>query len=177
MQWLDHKYLGYNYRMDEMSAALGLTQLTRVNWFIKERRKLAQLYGKYFKKFFGLIQSPVVADFNTHTWFVYVVEIKNKKISRDKIIKQLKQEGISSKPYLPSIHLFDFYQKKFGFKKGDFPISENISQHGIALPFYIGLKAKDVKYIVNKFIEIIKNTSSVRDYARHHNNLDGLAGQ
>jgi len=156
MQWLDHERLGYNYRLDEMSAALGLTQLKKIDWLIKERQKIAQFYNKHLKNFSDLVQAPATNYFNTHTWFVYVVKIKNKKINRDEIIGQLKEEGISSKPYLPSIHLFNFYRKEFGYKEGDFPVSEEISQYSLALPFYIGLKEKDAKYIVNKLINILK---------------------
>jgi perosamine synthetase len=156
MQWLDHERLGYNYRMDELSAALGLAQLKRIDWLIEERQKVARFYGEYLKNFSDLVQVPVTASFNTNTWFVYVVKIKNKKISRDEIIKRLRQEGISSKPYLPSIHLFDFYRKEFSYKEGDFPVSEDVSRYSLALPFYVGLKKKDIGYIVNKLINILK---------------------
>lgn len=157
MQWLDHKYLGYNYRMDEMSAAVGLAQLEKLDFMIKQRQKIAKLYNKYLLKYNNLIQVPQTAKHNTHTWFVYVVKIRNKKINRDKIIKKLEQQGISTKPYLPSIHLFSFYKKQFGYKKGDFPISEDISNNSLALPFYIGLKEDDIKYITKQLRLLITN--------------------
>jgi perosamine synthetase len=155
MQWLDHERLGYNYRMDEMSAAVGLAQLEKIDFMIKQRRKIAGLYNKYLSKYKDLIQVPQTAKNNTHTWFVYVIKIKNKKNNRDKVIEKLKEQGISTKPYLPSIHLFSFYKKRFGYKKGDFPISEDISNNSLALPFYIGLKENDIKYITNKLISIL----------------------
>ncbi len=151
MQWLDHQRLGYNYRMDEMSAALGLAQLEKLDFMIKERRKIAGLYNKYLSKYDDLIQVPQTAKNNTHTWFVYVVRIKN----RNKIVRKLTKQGISTKPYLPSIHLFSFYKKQFGYKKGDFPVSEDISNNSLALPFYIGLKETDIKYITNKLISTL----------------------
>lgn len=155
MQWLDHKRLGYNYRMDEMSAALGLAQLEKLDFVIRERRKIAKLYNKYLREYSDLIQVPQTAKDNTHTWFVYVIKFKNKKINRDKIIDKLKKQGIHTKPYLPSIHLFSFYREKFGYKKGDLPISENVSDYCLSLPFYIGLKEGDIKYIVNKLTSTI----------------------
>jgi len=156
MQWLDHERLGYNYRMDEMSAAVGLAQLEKLDFMIRQRQKIAGLYTKYLsKKYKDLIQIPQTAKNNTHTWFVYVVKIKNKKINRDEVINKLREQEISTKPYLPSIHLFSFYKKGFGYKKGDFPISEDISNNSLALPFYIGLKESDIKYIVNKLISTI----------------------
>lgn len=155
MQWLDHKYLGYNYRMDEMSAALGLAQLEKLDYMIGQRRKIADLYNKYLSRFSEIVKVPKATKGNVHTWFVYVIRIKNPKIKRDKIISELAATGISTKPYLPSIHLFDFYKKRFKYKKGDFPVSEMVSDTSLALPFYIGLKEKDVKYISNKLIFIL----------------------
>lgn len=156
MQWLDHKYLGYNYRMDEMSAAVGIAQLEKLNFMIKERQKICTTYNKYFGKYSDLVQIPQVGKDNTHTWFVYVLQIKNKKIERDEVIKDLYEVGIATKPYLPPIHLFDFYRKKFKYKSGDFPVSEAVGRLSIALPLYIGLKEGDIKDISGKVIEIVK---------------------
>jgi len=153
-QWLDHKILGYNYRMDEMSAAVGLAQVEKFDWLIKKRQELAKLYTKHFSKYSDLVQIPRIAKGNTHTWFVYAIQIKNKKINRDELINKLAKIGIHTKPYLPSIHLFGFY-RNLGFKKGDFPISEEVSKYSLALPFYIGLKEKDVKRIVEKVVELV----------------------
>ncbi|MEY2703738.1 MAG: hypothetical protein RLY43_2377 [Bacteroidota bacterium] len=156
MQWLDHKYLGYNYRMDEMSAALGIAQLEKLDFMIKERQRICLSYNKYFSKYEDLVRIPKIGKGNTHTWFVYVLAIKNKKIKRDEVIKDLYNIEVATKPYLPSIHLFDFYKKKFKYKRGDFPLSESVSNSTIALPLYIGLKDKDIKEIVKKVIETIK---------------------
>jgi perosamine synthetase len=155
MQWLDHKYLGYNYRLDEMSAALGLSQLKKLDFVIRERRKIAGWYNEILASLGDLFQAPATAINNTHAWFVYVIKIKNKKINRDLLMEKLEKIGVSTKPYLPSIHLFDFYKKRFGFKKGDFPVAEEISAYSLALPFYIGLTKKDCLYIVNRLKEAI----------------------
>ncbi|MDD5039766.1 MAG: DegT/DnrJ/EryC1/StrS family aminotransferase [Patescibacteria group bacterium] len=156
MDWLDHKYLGYNYRIDEMSAAIGIAQLKKLNFLIKQRRTIANYYSHFLKKYSKDIQVPFIHKHNTHTWFVYVIKLLNTKINRDKLILQLKKQGIHTKAYLPSIHLFEFYQKKYNYKKGIFPISENTSRYSLALPFYIGLSKSDVKFIINKLIKAIK---------------------
>lgn len=156
MQWLDHERLGYNYRMDELSAAVGLAQIEKIDFLLSERRKAAEMYTKYLKPYADFIQVPRIKSENIHTWFVYVVLLKNSKIDRDRLIGALQKEGISTKTYLPSIHLFSFYKKLFGYKEGDFPISENVSNRALALPFYIGLKEKDVKYICDKLIKFVK---------------------
>lgn len=155
MQWLDHIRLGYNYRMDEMSAALGISQLGKIDFLIDKRREVAGWYSELFSPYKDVIQLPQTAEFNTHTWFVYVVTLRNNNLERDKVIRALLKEEIHTKPYLPSIHLFDFYKRRFGYKKGDFPISEQVSDTSIALPFYVGLTREDVQCIKNRFINII----------------------
>jgi len=157
MQWLDHKYLGYNYRMDEMSAALGLGQIEKIDFLIKERQKLASLYNKHLLSYSNLIQIPKTGIHRTHTYFVYVAKLKNSRINRDNVIKKLQKTGIQTKSYLPSIHLFSFYKKMFGYKAGDFPVSEEVSRYSLALPFYIGLTEKDIKIICQTIIKTIKN--------------------
>lgn len=158
MQWLDHERLGYNYRMNEMSAALGVAQLSKLDYLIKERKKIAGWYTEALKPYQNLVIAPRIAPDNIHTWFVYAAQIKgiNSEKTRDEIIKKLGKEGIATKPYLPSIHLFSFYKKQFGYKKGDFPIAEKVSMSSLALPFYIGLKKDDIYYIVGKLIEVLK---------------------
>lgn len=156
MQWLDHRYLGYNYRMDEMSAVLGLTQLKKLDYMIAKRREVARWYEKFLREYSDLVITPKIAPGNTHTWFVYVIRLKNSGINRDRVIGDLAKIGISSKPYLPSIHLLSFYRKKFGFKKGDFPVSEKTSRTSLALPIYIGLVEKDIKYICGRLYSVIK---------------------
>ena len=84
------------------------------------------------------------------------MDFLRKKIKRDTIIEELHKQGVSSKPYMPSIHLFDFYKKKFKYKKGDFPISEKISDASFALPIYIGLSEEDIKDIVKKVVATIQ---------------------
>ncbi|MFA5933004.1 MAG: aminotransferase class I/II-fold pyridoxal phosphate-dependent enzyme [Microgenomates group bacterium] len=151
--WLMSERVGYNYRMDEMSAALGVTQLQKIDWMIGERRKIVDLYKKYLGEMES-IMVPIIGKNRTHTWFVYVIRVLNNK--RDKLMSDLSASGIQVRPYLPAIHLQSFMKKMFGFKKGDFPVTENISSQTLALPFYIGLAEDDIKYIANKIRESLK---------------------
>ncbi|OGF64185.1 polysaccharide biosynthesis protein [Candidatus Giovannonibacteria bacterium RIFCSPHIGHO2_01_FULL_45_24] len=155
MQWLDHNRLGYNYRMDEMSAAVGLAQIENIDFLLRER-SIADWYHEFLAPHGDLIQTPQTHPHNTHTWQVYVVRIKNRNINRDRVMLDLQKQGIATKPYLPSIHLFSFYRSRFGFKPGDYPISETVSASTLALPFYVGLKRPDIKYISNKVIDAVK---------------------
>ena len=152
MQWLDHDRLGYNYRIDEMSAALGVEQLKKLPVAIRERQRIAGWYEKHLAPHATLVRAPQIAPGNTHTFFVYVVELLG-KTKRDEVIRHLAKKGVSTKPYLPSIHLFSFYRKLLGTKHGDFPISEHASDHTLALPIYKGLTERDVKRIVECLIQ------------------------
>jgi len=152
MQWLDHDRLGYNYRIDEMSAALGVEQLKKLPVAIRERQRIAGWYEKHLVPHATLVRAPQIAPGNTHTFFVYVVKLLG-KTKRDEVIRHLAKKGVATKPYLPSIHLFSFYRKLLGTKHGDFPISEHASDHTLALPIYKGLTERDVKRIVECLIQ------------------------
>jgi len=156
MRWLDHKMLGYNYRLDEMSAALGRVQLERLKTFIAARRQIAAWYDEALAAHADIVRTPKTGKGRTHTYFVYVVQIMKPGVSRDNVMRRLQDAGVQTKPYLPSIHLFTFYRKRFGFKKGDFPVAESISARSIALPMYLGLTRKDVSCIVSRFIRILR---------------------
>lgn len=151
-RWLVHKYLGYNYRLSELHAALGISQLKKIDWMIKKRSEIAKLYTSYLFSEKGLILPKIIKN-RKHSWFVYVVRIINKK--RDMIMNKLEDVGIQTRPYLPSIHLQPFIRKMFNFNKGDFPNSEMISSQTLALPFYIGLTESDIKYITNHLVRAI----------------------
>ena len=150
-KWLESEILGYNYRLDEMSAALGISQLKKINLMIKERRRVSEIYSKELSEVKWIL-TPKVGAGRTHTWFVYVVRITNGK--RDYVVKKLAKKGIQTRNYLPSIHLQPFMKKLFGYKKGGFPISEKVSSETLALPIFVGLKTKDIKYVCDEIKRI-----------------------
>jgi len=152
----DYRYLGYNYRLNEMSAAMGVVQLNKLNFAIKERQKIANWYNKYLRSYQDLIQPPRVMMGNRHSWFVYTVTIKSKKNNRTKIIEVLSKKGIGTKPYFSPIHQFKFYRDRFGYRPGDFPVSEEAGCSSLALPLYIGLKEKDIEHIVKNLVSVIR---------------------
>jgi len=156
-KWLEHKLLGYNYRMDELSAALGISQLEQLSSFIHKRNQIASWYSKAFKNDNDIIETPVITPHNTHTWFVYVIRLKSRLVDRDRLIELLEKSNIFTKPYLPSIHLSPYYKKRYHMKPGMFPNSEEISRVSLALPLYIQLNKKDVLNIAKKIIRIIRS--------------------
>jgi len=154
MQWLKHEYLGYNYRMTEMNAALGRVQLKKINEFLESRNQIAELYRKRLENINGITLMKANDKDHQRSWFVYVIRL-DEKLNRDQIIEKLKKENIPSKAYLPSIHLHP-YMKKYGFKKGDFPISESMSNSTLSLPFYTEMKEEKVDLICDKLIKVLK---------------------
>ena len=155
--WLDHERLGYNFRMDELSAALGCSQMERIEEILKKREKVA---GRYNQKLSTIeeIQIPYISpDTTKMSWFVYVIRLE-KSINRDGVIKYLNREGVQCKPYFTPIHLQPFYKDMFGFRKGDFPITEDVSARTIALPFFNNLKEEQIDYVVEKLKEGIKDS-------------------
>ena len=155
--WLSHKRLGYNYRMSELSAALGETQIGRIDEFLKKRQRVAGLYNKILSKVKG-IKIPYVAPNAKMSWFVYVINLDDKIFSRedrDAIIQKLNERGIAARDYFPPIHLEPFYVDMFNYKKGDFPITERVSSSTIALPFYNNLREEEIDYICENLKSVI----------------------
>lgn len=156
--WLSHSRLGYNYRMTEMSAALGVAQMDRVDEMLEKRQKVANLYNKRLSEIEG-IKIPYIAPNVKMSWFVYIIRLDDKRFlkeDRDQIMKELKARGINCRDYFPPIHLEPFYVKTFGYKKGSFPLTEKVSGLTIALPFYNNLTEKEINYICSSLDNIIK---------------------
>lgn len=154
--WLDHQRLGYNYRLSEINCALGIAQLKRIKQILAKRNRVANIYSKRLKNFLEL-EIPFIEPKRKVNWFVYVIKL-NKKYSRekrDKVLENLRKKGIGCSNYFTPIHLQPFYQKMFGYRKGDFPITEFVSQRTIALPFYNDLTEKEIDYIVKTLKEIL----------------------
>ncbi len=150
-KWLKHNYLGYNYRLTEMQAILGISQLKKLNWMIDQKRKIVELYNQHLSNTEGVIL-PKIGNNRTHSWFVYVIRIKK---NRNIVIEKLIKEGIQTRPYMPTIHLQPFMKKRFSFQNGDFPIAEKVSSQTLALPLYIGLGKKDIIYITQNIKKAI----------------------
>lgn len=132
--WLDHTRLGYNYRLDEMSAALGLSQMRRIDRLIEQRARVAGWYNARLSGVPGL-DLPVVAATTTRmSWFVYVVRFATRPL-RDGLVGHLEAHGIPSRPYFTPIHLQPFYQQRFDLPPGGLPFTERAGDTFLALPF------------------------------------------
>jgi perosamine synthetase len=141
-EWLTHARLGYNYRLDDLSAALGLAQLERLDEILAARAGVARRYDDLLAGVDG-VETPLADDADhRRSWFVYVVRLAP-GADRDGVIGRLAEEGVASKPYLPSIHLQPYYRERFGYREGMLPVAEDASARSLALPFHARLEAED----------------------------------
>jgi UDP-4-amino-4,6-dideoxy-N-acetyl-beta-L-altrosamine transaminase len=142
--------LGYNYRLSDMQAALGLSQLKKLDSFIQRRTEIAQVYDK------GLadlpLKLPVVDPSSQSAWHLYMVELTHH--DRQSIYQQLHDKGVGVNVHYIPIHLQPYYQK-LGFKQGDFPLSEHFYQHALTLPLFPSLTASEQTKVIATLREVL----------------------
>lgn len=152
--WLNHTRLGYNYRLDELSAALGLVQIGRIDELLAKRAQVAEWYNQRLADI-ELVERPWVSPNTTRmSWFVYVVRIRH-PANRDTVLRQLAEYGIPSRPYFTPIHLQPFYMNSFGYRRGDFPVTEKLGDVSLALPFSGVMTEGEVDYVVDRLRSIV----------------------
>jgi perosamine synthetase len=132
--WLEHTYLGYNYRLDEMSAALGLAQLARLDELLEKRDRVAEWYAERLAEIRGVETLRLASETTRLAWFVYVVRLEA-GFDRTRIMHRLEERDIPSRPYFAPIHLMPYFVERFGYREGDFPIAEDLGRRSLALPF------------------------------------------
>jgi dTDP-4-amino-4,6-dideoxygalactose transaminase len=132
--WLQHTYLGYNYRLDEMSAALGRVQMGRLEELMEKRACVAGWYNERLAEIPWVETPQMAAHTDRASWFVYVVRFKP-GIDRDRVAAQLEKRGIPARPYFLPIHLQPYMIERFNYQPGDFPVTEDLGRRGLALPF------------------------------------------
>ena len=146
--WLAHERLGYNYRMSELAAAVGIVQMERLDEMLSRRREIACQYIERLMDYADLILPTVDSD-TEMSWFVFVVRLTDQYTSkeRDRIITGLRRHDVGCSNYFPPIHLQPFYRERFGFKQGDLPITEAIASRTLALPFFNRLDPTQIELV------------------------------
>jgi perosamine synthetase len=148
--WLDHVRLGYNYRLSEISAALGERQLARLEEIVARRRELAGLYHALLADVED-VRLPPQHDLDSASWFVYVVRLADRydRADRQAVLSSLRRRGIGCRAYFPPIHLLPHVRAACGTGEGEFPHAERLADRTIALPFFNGLDAERVAEVVD----------------------------
>jgi perosamine synthetase len=154
MGWLDHDRLGFNYRIDELSCALGLAQLERLDELLAGRVRVAALYAEALAGVEGLELPCPDEGGDRRSWFVYVVQLPP-GMDRDAAVPAMRERGVETKPYLPAIHLLSFYRERFGHREGEFPVCEDVARRSLALPFFPQLSEGEVERVAEALREVI----------------------
>jgi dTDP-4-amino-4,6-dideoxygalactose transaminase len=163
--WLAHTRLGYNYRLDELSAALGVAQIDRLDEILSRRAQVAASYATRLADVEGLTL-PAAAPWTTRmSWFVYVVRLAA-AFDRDAAIDALARRGVPSRPYFPPIHLQPFYRQRYGYKPGDFPVAERAGACALALPFFGTMTEAQVDTVCGALREVLRDTADAALRAR-----------
>jgi len=151
--WLVHSRLGFNYRLSDVHAAIGIAQIERLDWMQEARARIAGMYQERMAHIDGV--TPMYEGPQRRSWFVYAPRL-DADLDRDRIIGRLEAEGVSAKPYLPCIHLQPYYREEHGHAPGELPITEAISASTIALPFFCEMTDDQVDRVCQAMERAIK---------------------
>jgi perosamine synthetase len=149
MGWLDHDRLGFNYRMTDLQAAIGIAQVRRLARMLADRVQVAGWYREALASLVneaGLTLPCEDHDGDERGWFVFVVQLPH-GVDRDDTIRALRALGVQSKPYLPAIHLMSFYRERYGMRGGMFPVCEDVAARSVALPFFPAMTQTQVERV------------------------------
>lgn len=153
MDWLDHDRLGFNYRLSDIAAAVGVAQVERLDRMLADRTALARSYEQALARVDG-VETPVSGTGRERrSWFVYPVRL-DPEADRDTVITRLGESGIPAKAYLPCIHLFP-HLRSLGYEEGQFPVAEAASASSLALPFHSGMSASDVERVAEALERVL----------------------
>ena len=156
--WLSHERLGYNYRLSDINCALGIVQLSRIEEIKRKRKQVAALYQEALAsdERFIVPSEPAGCDIN---WFVFVIRLADRfsRQDRDKVMQTMREAGIQVSNYFTPVYLQPFMVERFGFKEGDFPITEAVAERTIALPFYNNLSRDEVGIVCDELRKAVEN--------------------
>jgi perosamine synthetase len=156
--WLEHSRLGFNYRIDDIRAAIGIGQLERLDEILAGRANVASRYGELLSAIDGL-ELPCPDD-ATHerSWFVYVVKLPT-GVDREAVITALGDRGVQTARYLPCIHLQHYMRERFGYGEGLCPVAEETSARTLALPFHARLSKDDQAHVADALGDALQASS------------------
>jgi perosamine synthetase len=142
--------VGYNYRMTNIEAAIGLAQLEKIDWHMARRRENAELYRKYLGEHPKFTLSPEAEWARNAYWINCAVLDRDFPLSRDEVMRRLAQAGIETRPFFYPMHTLPMYRQQ----PSDFPVAESVSARGLNLPSSAALTEDDVSYICQTLREL-----------------------
>jgi perosamine synthetase len=159
--WLSHAQIGFNYRLNELSSALGVSQLSRIDDLLERRAAVAAKYSERLSTAPGIQALTPVEGMTRMSWFVYVVRL-DASLNRDDVALRLAEKGISTRNYFPPIHLQPYFREQFGFRTGQFPVTERVSASTLALPFHTNLSEGEIEQVCTALSASIDETVEAR---------------
>jgi dTDP-4-amino-4,6-dideoxygalactose transaminase len=146
---------GFKYNLTDLQAALGLVQLAKCDVLNEARSRIAESYTSAFQAVSAL-EPPVIRYDRATSWHLYILRLhlEQLQIDRDAFINELKQRGIGTSVHFIPLHLHPYYQRAYGYRKGDFPIAERQFQRCLSLPIYPGMSDADVEQVINIVTEV-----------------------
>jgi perosamine synthetase len=144
--WLDHSRLGFNYRIDDVRAAIGIGQLEKLDAILAARAAAAARYDEMLAGIERLELPCANDDDHVRSWFVYVVALPPGS-DREAVIAELDRRGVATARYLPCIHLQEYMRERYGFREGLCPVAEELSARTLALPFHARIEEDDQAYV------------------------------
>ncbi|HET8956786.1 MAG TPA: DegT/DnrJ/EryC1/StrS family aminotransferase [Solirubrobacterales bacterium] len=145
MGWLDHDRLGFNYRLSDLAAALGVAQVEKLDSLLERRAGVARMYSERLAGIEGLRTPMPSRGAELRSWFVYTVRLPQ-GTDRDEVVRKLAERGVASKAYLPCIHLFP-HLRELGYREGQFPVAEAAAADSLALPFFPAMGEAQVERV------------------------------
>jgi len=155
MGWLDHDRLGFNYRLSEVAAAIGVAQLEKLDSMLERRSRIAEAYEQGLAGIEGLRTPSAGHGAERRSWFVYPVRLPE-GADRDATIARLGERGVAAKAYLPCIHLFPHLREQ-GYREGQFPVAEGVAARSLALPFFTSMSEGDVERVCRALAAAIRS--------------------
>jgi perosamine synthetase len=154
MDWVDHDRIGFNYRLTDVQAAIGIAQLERADQLLAHRARVAGLYAERLGQSgaapagegdsAGLVLPCSDRGSERRSWFIYAIQVP-RGADRDAVVADLAQRDIQAKAYMPALHLLEPYKERFGYRAGQFPVAEDASSRLLALPFFPGMSEAEVE--------------------------------
>ncbi|MCP4482328.1 MAG: UDP-4-amino-4,6-dideoxy-N-acetyl-beta-L-altrosamine transaminase [bacterium] len=153
--------LGFNYRLTDMQAALGLSQLEKLDKFIDRRREIVSKYNKSFKDIKHIkIPEKTKDGYSSYHLYVLRIDFAKLKITKAEIVEKLKNRNIGTQVHYIPVHTQPYYQEKFGYKLGDYPVAEKYYQEALSFPLYPKMDDEEVDYVIQE----VKNIFEVSIY-------------
>lgn len=157
--WLNHEVLGYNYRMTEMSAALGASQMRRIDALLARRAAIAQAYAAALSEVPGVRLMNEGDDATRFSWFAAIARL-DEGIDRNTVIGLLERAGVPARAYFAPIHLQPFYRETYGYAPGDFPVAERVARSTLALPFHGAITPSEIARVCDALHMILSREAA-----------------